>query len=222
MMSERPNTVLIDFGHTLFAHQPLSATVHQAADDLGLSMSAAEAADLAADIDRRAHLPAELALDRDLHDDVWRDRFQVLYSATDHRWPRLGERIYQLMHAPDQWVPYPATHDALRAMGAARATVVVVSNTGWDIRAVFDHHRLTGLVDHFVLSYEVGAVKPQAEIFRAALMRANADASDAIMVGDDPIADVGAQRCGIRTLLLPALPPGEDNGLGVVARIVGR
>lgn len=216
------DTVLIDFGHTLFAHQPLADTVFAAAQQLGLAMSRTEAAKLATDIDRRAHLPDELARDRDLHDDVWRERFGILYSATDDRWPGLGARIYELMHAPDQWIPYPAAADTLGALANAKTTVVVVSNTGWDIRSVFAHHRMSGLVDHFVLSYEVGAVKPQPAIFRAALEWVNAEATQAIMVGDDPIADVGAQRCGIRTLLLPALPPGQDNGLSVVAKIVGR
>ena len=42
----------------------------------------------------------------------------------------------------------------------------------------------------------------------------------ALMVGDDPVADAGAVRAGLRTLLLPALPPGAANGVEAAARIV--
>ena len=41
-------------------------------------------------------------------------------------------------------------------------------------------------------------------------------ADDVLMVGDDPVADAGAARCGMRTLLLPQTPPASDNGIAAV------
>ena len=44
----------------------------------------------------------------------------------------------------------------------------------------------------FVLSYEVGEVKPSPEIFLEACFRLHADPAETLMVGDDPVADAGA------------------------------
>lgn len=216
-----PTAVLFDFGYTLFAHPTLAATIEAAGSDLGLGIDRHTAARLAATIDERAHRPAELALGRDLDHRVWRERFGHLYAIADDEHPGLGRQIYHLMHSPQAWIPYPATRATLEHMSRNRVRVAVVSNTGWDIRAVFAHHGLIDLVDDFVLSYEAGAVKPEAPIFRAALDALQVSASEALMVGDDPVADAGAQRCGIRTLLLPLHPPGEDNGVGLAMRLVG-
>jgi hypothetical protein len=40
-------------------------------------------------------------------------------------------------------------------------------------------------------------------------------------VGDEPRADSGAVLAGIRTLLLPALPPHTDNGVASVIDLAG-
>ena len=72
---------------------------------------------------------------------------------------------------------------------------------------------MTSCVDAFVLSYEVGAVKPSEAIFQAACVALGVDPRDVLMIGDDPVADAGAVRAGIRTLLLPALSTGAANGV---------
>ena len=213
-----PRAVLFDFGYTLFAHHPLADTIVAAGTDLGQAISAAAAAALAEEIDRLAHLPDELVRGRDLDAGVWRDRFHTLYAVADERHPGLGRQIYRKMHDPAGWIPFPATVATLRAVRRLGVAVGVVSNTGWDIRTVFAHHGLSELIDHFSLSCEVGAVKPDRRIFAAALDALDVDAAEAVMVGDDPVADAGAQRCGLTTVLLPLRPPGEDNGLG---RVVG-
>jgi HAD superfamily hydrolase (TIGR01549 family) len=98
--------------------------------------------------------------------------------------------------------------------------LAVVSNTGWDVRTVFAARDLLHLVHTFVLSYEVGAVKPSPQIFHDACRALHVQPQHALMVGDDPVADAGAVRAGLRTLLLPALPPGAANGVEAAARIV--
>ena len=68
-------------------------------------------------------------------------------------------------------------------------------------------------------SYEVGAVKPQPEIFaRADLL--NMSAGDALMVGDSWRVDARAAAVGIRTLILPQTS-GPSHGLEAVLRLVG-
>jgi len=58
---------------------------------------------------------------------------------------------------------------------------------------------LTPLVDELVVSDDVGASKPDPEIFHLALARLDAGAEEAVMVGDSWDADiVGAVAAGIR------------------------
>ena len=212
--------VLFDFGNTLFAHLSLPATIVQAAGELGCTVSGERADALAARIEAAAHAPDELLHRRDFDAAVWRARWHVLYGLADDEIAGLGAAIYRLMHAPGEWVPYAGTVHTLRALQAASVPVGIVSNTGWDVRSVFRHHGVDDTVGHFVLSYEVGAVKPSPAIFSTACAALGAMPEDTLMVGDDPDADAGAVRAGLRTLLLPALPSGRDNGVGDVLRLL--
>ncbi len=49
--------------------------------------------------------------------------------------------------------------------------VAVVSNIAFDVRPAFESIGAVDDVDEFVLSFEVGAVKPNAEIFETTLKR---------------------------------------------------
>ena len=212
------HAVLFDFGNTLFAHESLANTVQRAAAELGHEVDADWAAAAAADIERAAHSADELRHQRDLDERVWSQRWRVLYAARDAEVPGLGAVIHGLMHDPAAWVPYARTADVLRALSDAGVPVGLVSNTGWDVRTVFRHQSLAHLVQSFTLSYEAGVVKPSAEIFRVACASLGVEPRDALMVGDDPVADAGAVRVGMPTLLLPAQAVGTDNGLeGVCA-----
>lgn len=213
--------VLFDFGSTLFAHAPLADTIQRAAHALGTEVSRSWAVDLAAAIDRAAHTPEELAFGRDLSQDIWSARWAQMYAVGDDSLPGLGAEIYRLMHQAGEWVPYPAAARTLSGLSGAGLSVGIVSNTGWDIRTVFEHHGMSGFVDEYCLSWQVGGVKPDAKIFVEALRRLGLDHTQALMVGDDPSADSGAARAGITTLLLPATPPGVDNGIELVLRTCG-
>ena len=59
---------------------------------------------------------------------------------------------------------------------------------------------LSDLVDAIVVSEEIGAAKPAAEIFRHALHLVGADPAHTLFVGDRPVADIGgAQGVGMQT-----------------------
>jgi HAD superfamily hydrolase (TIGR01493 family) len=208
--------VLFDFGSTLFAHAGLAETIATAAAGLGHQLDVAAAVRLAAAVDGAAMLPAEIALGRDLDAGVWSTRWTALYGALDIAMPGLGAVVDASMHDPRAWPPYASTAEVLGELRAGGVPVGVVSNTGWDVRAVFAHHRLDHLVDAFVLSYEVGRTKPDPAIFELAAMRLGVPAGEVLMVGDDPVSDGGAVRAGLRTLLLPPAAPGADNGLSAV------
>ncbi len=213
--------VLFDFGNTLFAHDPLSSTIAECARRLGVPMSQEQAIDLARRIDAAAMAPDELAHLRDLDAAVWSRRWQILYGIANEWAEQLGDAVNADMHDPLSWVPYMRSGATLRALHDNGLAVGIVSNTGWDVRTVFEAHSILESVSSFTLSYETGAVKPDRKIFDAACESLSLAPSEVVMVGDDPRADSGAVLAGIRTLLLPALPPRTDNGIGSVLDFAG-
>jgi len=212
--------VLFDFGSTLFAHASLAETIESVCADLGESRSAHWAEQFAAQIETAAHTADELQHPRDLDMNVWHARWHVLYSLADDEIPGLGSAIYDAMHDPLLWRPYAMAADTLGRIHSFGVPIAIVSNTGWDVRTVFVAHGLDHLVSAFVLSYEVGVVKPAPAIFYAACDALRVSAADCLMVGDDARADSGAVAAGLRVLLLPARPRGSDNGVDAAARIV--
>lgn len=220
-MRERCEAVLFDFGNTLFAHAPLADTITGCSESLGRDVSRSWSAKVAQRIEAAAQAPDEVALGRDLDSRVWDERWRALYSLADDESPGLGAAVHRSMHAAAEWVPYERTLDVLYRLSVAGMRIGVVSNTGWDVRSVFVHHGVAELVHTFVLSYEVGCVKPSREIFDVACERLGSPVERVLMVGDDPRADAGATAAGLTTLLVPAAAPGIDNGLGGVLGLVG-
>jgi len=97
--------------------------------------------------------------------------------------------------------------------------VAVISNIGFDIRAITEALGFHKYVDAYVLSYELGRCKPDPAIFRAGCDALGIEPERALMVGDTP-ADAGAVALGCRVYVLPAAPPGTDNGLSAVLSLV--
>ena len=67
----------------------------------------------------------------------------------------------------------------------------------------------TDYVDEFVLSFEVGAIKPDAAIFETALSRLGVEPAHAVMVGDSDEADGGARAVGCGFALVDPLPTSQ-------------
>jgi len=218
----RVRGALFDFGNTLFSHAPLAETIGNCAHRLGAAMSHGQAETLAARIDAAAMTPEELGHPRDLDATVWAERWKMLYRIADEVADDLGEAVYASMHDPLQWVPYRETARTLHTLCQRGIAVGIISNTGWNVRDVFAAHSLSGPVTSFMLSYEVGMVKPDRQIFLDGCSRLELVSGDVLMIGDDPRSDGGAVSAGIRTLLLPpTLPPGSDNGIGAVLDLAG-
>ena len=115
------------------------------------------------------------------------------------------------MRGADQ-LPGPPLGEWLLHVLRARVAIVcgrgvksaVVSNIAFDLRPAF--RRAGAQVDEFVLSYEVGAVKPDPRIFHAALDRLGVAAADAVMVGDSEENDGAARAVGCDFVLVDPLP----------------
>ena len=118
-----------------------------------------------------------------------------------------AESLYERCIDPAEWQLYPdavAVLDTLRGNGIRTA---VVSNIAWDIRPVLE--AAGGQPDEYVLSFEVGAAKPDRRIFDAALSRLGIGADEALMVGDSEENDGAASLLGCGFALVPPLPIAE-------------
>lgn len=157
-------------------------------------------------MDRMTHPTADIThhawplrdLDPVLHREAYLHVLQISGLGDEH-----AETLYQRVIDPAHWTPYPDTATVLRGLRDRGVRTAVVSNIAWDIRQTFAD--LDADPDDFVLSFEVGAVKPDRRIFETALTRLGVDASDTLMVGDSEENDGGAQALGIGFALVDPL-----------------
>ncbi len=99
--------------------------------------------------------------------------------------------------------PFPDTVPALEALRAAGVRLVAASNWDVSLHEQLERTGLTPLLDGAISSAEVGAPKPDAEIFVRALALAGARPEEALHVGDDVEADVGgALAAGLEPVLI--------------------
>ncbi len=145
-------------------------------------------------------------LRRDLEPQLHREAYlHVLH--TSGLADRHAQALYRRVIDPASWTPYPDTAEVLAGLRGVGVPSAVVSNISWDIRQTF-----AGLgvgPDEFVLSYEVGAVKPDPRIFIAALDRLGVDAEYTLMVGDSEENDGAARALGCSFALVDPLPTGR-------------
>ncbi len=130
----------------------------------------------------------------------------------------LADALYQTML--DQWQAYQESAGVLAALRDRGLRIGILSNIGIDPRGVLERTGLAGSYDAEVFSFEVGVVKPDAEIFRIAAARLGLAPLEVLMVGDSVEDDGGAAHIGMRTLILPRTA-GPTHGLEQVLRLVG-
>ncbi|MHB1164990.1 MAG: HAD family hydrolase [Candidatus Nanopelagicales bacterium] len=129
----------------------------------------------------------------------------------------LADALYDVML--DAWHAYDDAVPTLTALRHDGIRTCLLSNAGVPIRAVLDREGISPWVDAVVLSYEVGAVKPDHRIFEAALDRLGLPAERVLMVGDNAHDDGGGASLGLRTLILPRTA-GRTHGLAAVPALV--
>ncbi|SDD02551.1 Haloacid dehalogenase superfamily, subfamily IA, variant 2 with 3rd motif like haloacid dehalogenase/haloacid dehalogenase superfamily, subfamily IA, variant 3 with third motif having DD or ED/haloacid dehalogenase superfamily, subfamily IA, variant 1 with third motif having Dx(3-4)D or Dx(3-4)E [Mycolicibacterium neoaurum] len=128
--------------------------------------------------------------------------------------------LYPKLVDPASWTPYPDTATALNGLRGKGIKTAVVSNIAFDLRPALAAAD-TG-ADEYVLSFEVGAVKPDPAIFRIALQRLGVDAEETLMVGDSEEADGGARAVGCAFALVDPLPTARrPDGLRTALRSHG-
>lgn len=157
---------------------------------------------------------SERDLSRARHQQVWEATLAIVGGID----PDVADALYATMD--HHWVLYADAVPTLQELRRHGIRIGLLSNIGIDIRATLVQQSALDLFDAVVLSYEVGAVKPQTRIFERALTQLGVPAERALMVGDSWAYDAGGTEIGLRTLLLPRTH-GRHHGLGQVLRLVG-
>ncbi|NMM89314.1 haloacid dehalogenase [Rhodococcus sp. SRB_17] len=207
---------LFDFSGTLFRLEENSDWDEHFVDHAGEPMDVHAQAELM----RRMTAPVGPTVDMDeagLH--AWNNRDR---DPTLHRQAYLdvlaksgvpdrarAEALYSLLIDPARWVPYPDAGEVLKSLSEKGIRTAVLSNIAFDIRPAFVTRGWDIWVDEFVLSFQIGAVKPELEIFEYALSQLDVDAERALMVGDSEIADGAARELGCAFALVDPLPTAQ-------------
>jgi len=147
-------------------------------------------------------------VNRDLAPHLHREAYlHVLRESglADHH----AETLYGKAIDPYSWTPYPDTAEVLKSLHRQGIKTAVVSNIAFDVRPAFVDLGVADYVGEFVLSFEVGVVKPDAAIFETALSRLGVEAPHAVMVGDSDEADGGARAIGCGFVLVDPLPTSQ-------------
>ena len=188
--------VLFDFSGTLASLE---------ARDEWFTGTGFDAAQRANVMDRLTHPTASVThhaweyrdLDPALHREAYLHVLQTSGLADEH-----AEELYRLVTDPAEWSVYPDTAFVLTSLRQNGIRTAVVSNIAWDIRPVLT----AAEVDEFVLSFEVGAAKPDPRIFTEALARLDVPAEQALMIGDSEENDGAARELGCSFALVDPLP----------------
>lgn len=210
--------VMFDFSGTLFRIQSTAQWLRAVVADAGLAVSEDELGACASRLEEAGALPGGVAprrvpprvqglwRERDLSAEQHRAAFTALIREAKLPSADLADALYDRSQVSEAWQPYADTEKTLRALRNQGIPVAVVSNIGWDMRPVFRDHGVDNLVDAYFLSYECGVEKPDPRIFQMACDKLKVAPGEALMVGDDRVADVGAAALGCQVHLVDPLP----------------
>ena len=219
------DAVLWDFRGTLFGDEDDTSWIRNSAESIGRELSDDEIAAILARGAVVAEDPEiEAALDRC-------DTSLEVHREANLHWLRavglddeLAIAIWARDGHPDASFAFPDAAPVMQTLHENGVRMAVVSDIHYDIRTHFRNHDLDRYVDAYVLSFEHGCQKPDAEMFTRALEALDVSAERALMVGDTPGHDGGAANVGIPTLILPGpFRAGRrgSRGLDAVLRLAG-
>jgi len=190
-----PKAIFFDAMDTLF-YLTHNVGHHYAlvAAELGLKLGATE-------LDSAFHkawrsMPAREASDGPREDDDkdwWR---QIVEKVLTELAPALSEPdrdnffeiAYEHFAEAGVWELYPEVVEVLEEL-RPRFQLAVVSNFDGRLRMILEHLGISKFFSHIFISSEIGADKPNPEIFRRALAFMKLRPNETLHVGDDPERD---------------------------------
>jgi putative hydrolase of the HAD superfamily len=112
------------------------------------------------------------------------------------------EIAYEHFTEAGVWELYPEVVEVLERL-RPRFQLAVVSNFDGRLRMILEHLGLSKFFSHIFVSSEIGADKPDPEIFRRALKFMKLQPAEALHIGDDPERDwKAANAAGLSVLEL--------------------
>jgi putative hydrolase of the HAD superfamily len=112
------------------------------------------------------------------------------------------EGVYSHFAEAGVWELYPEASDVLEELHG-RFQLAVISNFDGRLRVILEHLAVSKFFSHVFLSSELGADKPDPEIYRRALRLSGARPNETLHVGDDPVRDwEGAASAGLSVFRL--------------------
>ena len=113
---------------------------------------------------------------------------QVAPSVSELDRDNFFEVAYEHFAEAGMWQLYPDVPEVLQQL-RARFQLAIVSNFDGRLRFILQHLGISKYFAHVFISSELGADKPDPEIFRRALKLMHLDAEEVLHVGDDPERD---------------------------------
>jgi putative hydrolase of the HAD superfamily len=123
----------------------------------------------------------------------WRDLVELVLSEVAPELDELDrdnffEIAYEHFAEAGVWELYPEVVDVLEKL-RPRFQLAVVSNFDGRLRVIFERLSVSKFFDHVFISSELGADKPDPEIFGRALKMMRLQPNEVLHVGDDPERD---------------------------------
>ena len=118
-----------------------------------------------------------------------------------HLAQEMGEMYVEI--SPRQTKQFPNTREVLKELNEMGYHLHIITNGFEEVQYIkLDNCRLRSFFDVVVCSEVVGKNKPSLAIFNYALEQAGCLAENAMMIGDDYVADVsGALKAGLQAIL---------------------
>ena len=117
--------------------------------------------------------------------------------------PQFFTELYAHFATAEPWFVYPDVFPALNKWQQQGIELAVVSNFDSRLYPVLKALNLAEYFTSVTISTEVGAAKPQSQIFTAALQKYNCTAENVLHIGDSFKADYcGAKAAGLKAIWL--------------------
>ncbi|WP_241384400.1 HAD family hydrolase [Rhodococcus sp. CH91] len=216
-MATRPfDAVLFDFSGTLFRLEEDESWLADVTDEEGERFDVHRQAELMRRLTAPTGQPVEMDADehhawtnRDREPRWHREAYLTVLRRSGVADPEQATALYAKVTDPDCWTVYPDTVPVIESLAGDGIAVGVVSNIAFDVRPAFARLGIDDLVSVFALSFEVGAVKPEPEIFRFAADALGVDPRRILMIGDSEKADGAARAIGCSFELVEPLATAE-------------
>jgi putative hydrolase of the HAD superfamily len=137
----------------------------------------------------------------------WRELVELIFADVAPAVNELDrdnffEIAYEHFAEAGVWQLYPDVMEVLETL-RPRFRLAVVSNFDGRLRMILEQLGISKFFSHVFVSSEIGADKPDPEIFRRAVGFMNLNANEVLHIGDDPERDWRAgEQAGLSVLRL--------------------